>query len=129
MQVPWPVSYTHLDVYKRQLQGSDQALGGHVAGAAAPGAHGGLHNVSTCLNALQQGHGSQNGGVVAVDIDRDGPVSYTHLDVYKRQGFASAGTDFDGKNAANKDLFGGGSGAGVNICLLYTSYATIVTVI
>ena len=26
-----------------------------------------------------------------------------------------AGTDFDGKNAANKDLFGGGSGAGVNI--------------
>ena len=30
-------------------------------------------------------------------------------------GFAAAGTDFDGKNAANKDLFGGGSGAGVNI--------------
>ena len=30
-------------------------------------------------------------------------------------GFASAGTDFDGKNAANKDLFGGGFGAGVNI--------------
>ena len=30
-------------------------------------------------------------------------------------GFVSAGTDFDGKNAANKDLFGGGSGAGVNI--------------
>ena len=30
-------------------------------------------------------------------------------------GFASAGTDFDGKNAVNKDLFGGGSGAGVNI--------------
>ena len=25
-------------------------------------------------------------------------------------GFASAGTDFDGKNAANKDLFGGGAG-------------------
>ena len=24
-------------------------------------------------------------------------------------------SDFDGKNAANKDLFGGGSGAGVNI--------------
>ena len=30
-------------------------------------------------------------------------------------GFASGGTDFDGKNAANKDLFGGGSGAGINI--------------
>lgn len=30
-------------------------------------------------------------------------------------GFASGGTDFDGKNAANRELFGGGSGAGVNI--------------
>ena len=27
-------------------------------------------------------------------------------------GFASAGTDFDGKNAANKELFGGGSRRG-----------------
>ena len=40
----------------------------------------------------------------------------TILPVYRISfGFASAGTDFDGKNAANKDLFGGGSGAGVNI--------------
>ena len=30
-------------------------------------------------------------------------------------GFASGGSDFTGKNAANKDLFGGGSGAGVSI--------------
>ena len=30
-------------------------------------------------------------------------------------GFASGGTDFNGKNNANKDLFGGGSGAGVSI--------------
>ena len=30
-------------------------------------------------------------------------------------GFASAGSDFDGKNPANKELFGGGSGAGVKI--------------
>ena len=29
--------------------------------------------------------------------------------------FIGGGQDFDGKNAANKDLFGGGSGAGVNI--------------
>ena len=54
------------------LQGSDQAFGGHVAGAAAQGAHGGINDVGTCLNALQQGHGSQTGSVVAVDIDRDG---------------------------------------------------------
>ncbi len=30
-------------------------------------------------------------------------------------GFASGGSDFTGKNPANKDLFGGGSGAGVSI--------------
>jgi len=30
-------------------------------------------------------------------------------------GFASGGSDFSGKNSANKDLFGGGSGAGVSI--------------
>ncbi len=30
-------------------------------------------------------------------------------------GFASGGSDFEGKNAANKDLFGGGSGAGVSV--------------
>ncbi len=30
-------------------------------------------------------------------------------------GFASGGSDFSSKNAANKDLFGGGSGAGVTI--------------
>ena len=30
-------------------------------------------------------------------------------------GFASGGSDFAGKNPANKDLFGGGSGAGVSI--------------
>ena len=30
-------------------------------------------------------------------------------------GFASGGSDFEGKNVANKDLFGGGSGAGVSV--------------
>lgn len=30
-------------------------------------------------------------------------------------GFGSGGSDFDGKNPANKELFGGGSGAGVKI--------------
>lgn len=30
-------------------------------------------------------------------------------------GFASGGSDFEGKNPANKDLFGGGSGAGVSV--------------
>ena len=46
-------------------------------------------------------------------------------------GFASGGTDFDGKNAANKDLFGGGSGAGVNIqpvALLVTKDGCVRTI-
>ncbi len=30
-------------------------------------------------------------------------------------GFGSGGSDFQGKNSANKELFGGGSGAGVSI--------------
>jgi len=30
-------------------------------------------------------------------------------------GFASGGSDFTGKNNVNKDLFGGGSGAGVSV--------------
>lgn len=30
-------------------------------------------------------------------------------------GFGTGGSDFDGKNNANKELFGGGSGAGVSI--------------
>jgi sporulation protein YtfJ len=30
-------------------------------------------------------------------------------------GFGTAGIDFNGKNPANKDLFGGGTGAGVSI--------------
>ena len=53
------------------LQGSDQTLGGHVAGAQAQGAHGGIDDVGTCLDALQDGHGSQTCGVVAVDVNRD----------------------------------------------------------
>ena len=30
-------------------------------------------------------------------------------------GFGTGGSDFDGKNSANKEMFGGGSGAGVSI--------------
>ena len=42
-------------------------------------------------------------------------------------GFASGGTDFDGKNAANKDLFGGGSGAGVTAACAPSSCRTTPT--
>ena len=52
------VSYTHLDVYKRQLQG-----GGNVI-----------------LN--EEGTASFDPQLIAPNEE---PVSYTHLDVYKRQ--------------------------------------------
>ena len=42
-----------------------------MAGAQAQGAHGGIDDVGTCLDALQDGHGSQTCGVVAVDVNRD----------------------------------------------------------
>ena len=56
-----PVSYTHLDVYKRQVRHS----------AAAP-------DSSRLMNLLM---------VTATDCRN--PVSYTHLDVYKRQALLS----------------------------------------
>ena len=54
-----PVSYTHLDVYKRQVQERRDDLGAGVIGI-----------------------GHQHDGLVPDACD---PVSYTHLDVYKRQ--------------------------------------------
>ena len=51
-----PVSYTHLDVYKRQFQGNSRG----ILCLACPGA--------------SRDH-----------PEREAPVSYTHLDVYKRQ--------------------------------------------
>ena len=51
-----PVSYTHLDVYKRQSQGLPD-----------------LREIPSCVG----GNPKKRTGIVA--------VSYTHLDVYKRQ--------------------------------------------
>ena len=61
-----PVSYTHLDVYKRQDQGVQTIYGGNA------GLDKLLRIASGCRVHRQ-----------AVDIHT--PVSYTHLDVYKRQ--------------------------------------------
>ena len=59
-----PVSYTHLDVYKRQ--GTEREnLAGDAKGKGASGS---------------------NREAESTDApERGGPVSYTHLDVYKRQ--------------------------------------------
>ena len=60
-----PVSYTHLDVYKRQYQGRDPLR------EIIDEAH--AHNIKV--------HAWFEYGFAA----SYGPVSYTHLDVYKRQ--------------------------------------------
>ena len=72
------VSYTHLDVYKRQSLNNDINIGDIV--------------VSTDLvhHDVDAGaFGYKKGQVPDMDVfsfgSDDAPVSYTHLDVYKRQ--------------------------------------------
>ena len=65
-----PVSYTHLDVYKRQVNVPSGSLlyANLLALQIVDGGNGGIFRDDNHLNT---------GGV--------GAVSYTHLDVYKRQ--------------------------------------------
>ena len=62
-----PVSYTHLDVYKRQLLNHPELKNEIVINRAEVMGVMGMYN-----EALEQ-------------LERVDPVSYTHLDVYKRQ--------------------------------------------
>ena len=80
-----PVSYTHLDVYKRQLI-SGISLGSVYAIIAL-----GYTMVYGIAKMLNFAHGDVimvGSYVVYVAVSGMGlnPVSYTHLDVYKRQG-------------------------------------------
>ena len=67
-----PVSYTHLDVYKRQT----------LLSARISGAEGALSSVSSRLFPFMLMPYLQSLSTAA--------VSYTHLDVYKRQGMNPA---------------------------------------
>ena len=87
-----PVSYTHLDVYKRQLQIPSRSLRLYLLVTTAltlctlfP--FGAEHYVTACLltGAL----------MTAASI----PVSYTHLDVYKRQMWQSVPTLYQSHTA------------------------------
>ena len=71
------VSYTHLDVYKRQIVAFARRCGFPVVAKVVGPVHksdvGGV-----VLNIKSEQH-------LALEFDRMMPVSYTHLDVYKRQ--------------------------------------------
>ena len=77
------VSYTHLDVYKRQGQRLAQGRRGLRR------SHGDDGHASAMLVLETQGFFERE-QVVGVDDRRYAPVSYTHLDVYKRQQQAAA---------------------------------------
>ena len=87
------VSYTHLDVYKRQgLNCVNMAAQMIEAGDADIVVAGGMENRDMAPFALQKARygyrmGAPMGKSEIVDtMVNDAPVSYTHLDVYKRQG-------------------------------------------
>ena len=70
------VSYTHLDVYKRQGPARAQNFPGTVGDAALQF---GFRFPGDCFREGPNAVGNQVEGI------DDMPVSYTHLDVYKRQ--------------------------------------------
>ena len=77
MQCPGapPVSYTHLDVYKRQALNSKF---GYKSVMQIPKLDKVVINVAC-------GEAKDNEKILEAVMKDLGPVSYTHLDVYKRQ--------------------------------------------
>ena len=84
------VSYTHLDVYKRQLQNGVSLLAVSEFCEAKQLRDGGIDAQIILLSPMCDLNEAQEavrlGIICAVGSEA---VSYTHLDVYKRQSFAS----------------------------------------
>ena len=75
----YPVSYTHLDVYKRQrIFSSPDAL----TLTAKPGDTYNLYDALGVVNDIIYSGTAGNSPVTGIRVPS---VSYTHLDVYKRQ--------------------------------------------
>ena len=77
-----PVSYTHLDVYKRQT--NPLANGTETYYASPTGAKLAKHIHERLVGLGLKDRGIKQ-GTYAVLRNTRMPVSYTHLDVYKRQ--------------------------------------------
>ena len=92
-----PVSYTHLDVYKRQILSrihkyyEPEELVGKTLLAITnlpPRAMRGIESCGMLLSAIYYVNGEERLKLVMLDdkiLAGAKPVSYTHLDVYKRQ--------------------------------------------
>ena len=92
------VSYTHLDVYKRQVTGltlglaGSQVSDGYVCtinylppGAPTPISRKARHAIHTTIGASAAPANGVQAASAEEAIHTVTPVSYTHLDVYKRQ--------------------------------------------
>ena len=96
------VSYTHLDVYKRQAQDISEQLRGELAGmtgsmscrilvelddpeGAEVGAGGAPVSSATEASIREEFERRRHPAEDGAQEDGSAPVSYTHLDVYKRK--------------------------------------------
>ena len=83
-KIPVAVSYTHLDVYKRQEQIS--AFKKNVTGRVIPKSERERLEIFERMLSGMQAQEDPQIGRTETDFYRNSAVSYTHLDVYKRQG-------------------------------------------
>ena len=84
-----PVSYTHLDVYKRQTKEEDTLDGWFDSGSthlASMKKDQGFWPADVYMEGLDQYRGWFQAALLTA-VGSTGAVSYTHLDVYKRQGW------------------------------------------
>ena len=78
------VSYTHLDVYKRQARDLSEPVFGHGPGGRREAIHPGNREFTPGDRIARPSSGG-GGGSGKGQASNTGAVSYTHLDVYKRQ--------------------------------------------
>ena len=86
----WPVSYTHLDVYKRQVHNAVHFDRGAGLRTNMERHTKEIKKAANYMRGKKKKNEFEQIALGAVDTffrEADEAVSYTHLDVYKRQGF------------------------------------------